>query len=58
LKEKTQAKAKNSKTSRTDAARPNPTEPTAQDIAARKAIARTFFNPDTAAAARAAFRNR
>lgn len=35
-----------------------PTEPTAQEIAARKAVARTFFNPVSAAAARGAFLKR
>lgn len=38
--------------------RPVPTEPTAEDIAARQAVAQAFFNPATAATARAAFLKR
>ena len=35
-----------------------PTQPTASEIAEREEVARTFFNPSAAAAARAAFRAR
>lgn len=46
------------RTAKRDLAQSVPTEPTADDIAAREAVAQAFFNPVTAAAARAAYLKR
>ena len=49
--------AKRTRAKRKTSRRP-PTEPTAAEIEARKAVARAFFNPTSAAAARTAFLKR